>query len=383
MVFDSEDRVAGVNRGARTWTDSDSMWCPMPDSILLIRDLVRKSATRLVDGFGRVHSYIRIAVQEQCNLRCIYCMPEEGVDFTGKEDLLTSEEILRILRLMVGLGVDKVRFTGGEPLLRRDILELIEKSTGLEGVESVHLTTNGLLLAAMAADLRRAGLTGLNISLDTLNPVRFRQITRCNGLARVLKGLQTALDIGFPSVKVNVVALRGLNDDEFSDFVKLTREAPITVRFIELMPFDSHQVWKRGHFYSADWLVQALKKAFPDLQDASGTRTEKHIYKIPGHAGKVAVIPGYTRSTCTDCNRIRLTADGRIRNCLYSSRELDLKHLMRSGGTDEEVVDRFRMAIGAKLESGWDAQKRPEAFKDHDVHGMVSGDRDSMSLIGG
>lgn len=355
----------------------------MPDAILLTRDPAEKSGTRLVDGFGRVHSYLRIAVQEQCNLRCIYCMPEEGVDFTGQEDLLTSEEIFRILRLVVGLGVHKVRFTGGEPLLRRDILGLVERTAGLGGVESVHLTTNGLLLAGMAGDLRRAGLTGLNISLDSLNAVRFRQITRCDGLARVLEGLQTALDVGFPSVKVNVVALRGLNDNEFADFVDLTREAPITVRFIELMPFDSHQVWKRGHFYSADWLVQALRESYPDLQDDTGTRTEKHIFRVPGHAGKVAVIPGYTRSTCTDCNRIRLTADGRIRNCLYSNRELDLKQLMRSGGTDGEVVDRFRTAIHAKLESGWDAQKRPAAFNDFEAHGMVSGDRDSMSLIGG
>jgi len=354
-----------------------------PDRGEKIRSLVAEPHGRLEDGFGRVHSYVRIAVNEVCNLRCIYCMPEEGLVFKDREELLTTREILRVLRVLTGLGVCKVRFTGGEPLLRQDIRILVEKAVATEGVESVHLTTNGIFLSDQAGGLRAAGLTGVNISLDTMNAARYLEITRRTGLERVLEGIHLAVDLGFSSVKVNTVVLRGFNEDELGDFVDLTRAVPITVRFIELMPFDSHQVWKRGHFFSADWIVESLKKAFPEIRNDTGTRTERHIYRIPGHAGKVAVIPAYTRTTCPDCNRIRITADGRIRNCLYCTREFDLKKILRSGGADEDVTDLFRTAMRTKLESGWDAQKRMASRTGEHPGNSVIGHRDSMTQIGG
>jgi len=338
--------------------------------------------TRLLDRFGRAHDYARIAVNERCNLRCIYCMPAEGLPFREGEALLSRDELLRVIRILSRLGVTKIRFTGGEPLLRQDLTSLIEGAASEAGIESVHLTTNGFLLTERAQALFDAGLTGVNISLDTLDAARFLTITRRSGIEKVLAAVRTAVQVGFPSVKVNVVALRGFNDDEIAGFVELTRDDAITVRFIELMPFDSHQVWKRGHFFSAEWIVDTLRRTFPGLEDASGTTTEHHVFRLPGHAGKVAVIPAYTRSLCGTCSRIRVTADGKVRNCLYSTREFELGRILRSGGTDEEVVQLFRAAVRAKLESGWDAQKRPETGDNHDPRAS-SGGRDSMTLIGG
>jgi cyclic pyranopterin phosphate synthase len=340
------------------------------------------TGTGLVDGFGRVHDYARIAVNERCNLRCIYCMPAEGLPFREGPALLTRDELLRVIRILSRLGVTKIRFTGGEPLLRKDLTSLVEGAVSEPGIESVHLTTNGFLLADNARALLDAGLTGVNVSLDTLDAAKFLTITRREGVERVLGAIRTAVRVGFPSVKVNVVALRGFNDDEIAGFAALTRDDPITVRFIELMPFDSDQVWKRGHFFSADWIVATLRRTFPGLEDASGTKTEHHVFRLPGHAGKVAVIPAYTRSLCSTCSRIRVTADGKVRNCLYSTREFELKRLLRSGRTDEEVARLFRAAVRAKLESGWDAQKRPESGDNHDPRAS-SGGRDSMTLIGG
>jgi len=354
---------------------------PMDDPRIAVSESVMKIESRLIDGFGRVHDYVRIAVNERCNLRCIYCMPAEGLDFKDGDAILSTEEVLRVIRVLTGVGVRKVRFTGGEPLLRKDLASLIESAAAVPGVESVHLTTNGILLPEKAEDLLAAGLTGLNISLDTLDAAKFFEITRRSGVEKVLDSMRAAVGLGFPSVKVNVVALRGFNDNEIGAFVDLTRDAPITVRFIELMPFDSFQIWKRGHFFSAEWIVTALWKLHPDLETASGSKTEQHVFHVPGHAGKVAVSPAYTRSLCGTCSRIRVTADGQVRNCLYSTEESALKSVLRSGGTDADVAEVFRRAVSAKLESGWDAQKRPAGGSNHGS--SASGGRSSMTLIGG
>jgi cyclic pyranopterin phosphate synthase len=344
----------------------------------------RSATAPITDGFGRVHDYVRIAVNERCNLRCIYCMPEEGLPFREGEALLSSDEITRVVGALAGAGVTKVRFTGGEPLLRRDLADLIARVTAVPGVESVHVTTNGILLADKAAALRAAGLHGVNVSLDTLDAAKFLQITRRAGVEKVLDSIREALRVGFDSVKVNVVALRGFNDDEIGAFTDLTRDDPLTVRFIELMPFDAHQIWKRGHFFSAEWIVEALRRRHPELPAASGTRTEEHVFRVPGHAGKVAVIPAYTRSLCPTCSRIRITADGQIRNCLYATDEYPLKQLLRDGGSDADVVALVRRAVAAKRESGWDAQKAaPAPGKGNGNPPPASEGRGSMTLIGG
>ena len=212
----------------------------------------------LLDQHGRVFDYLRIAVNETCNLRCIYCMPEEGIDFKPVEKCLTTDEILRLISIAASLGVRKIRFTGGEPLIYKELVPLIREVAGIPGIKSIHVTTNGLLLQKMAEDLLAAGVDGVNISLDTLHHDRFEEITRRKGLEKVLEGLSIALRIGFPSVKVNMVAMRSFNEDEIGDFVELAKENQLTVRFIELMPFDAHQIWNTGKFLGADRILEIL-----------------------------------------------------------------------------------------------------------------------------
>jgi len=324
------------------------------------------------DQFGRVFDYLRISVIENCNLRCIYCMPESGISFAPSGELMQKDEIQRILRLVVRAGVKKVRFTGGEPLLRKDLPEIIEESVRLKGIDSVHLTTNGLLLHEKIDDLKKAGLHGINISLDTLNAAKFVQITRRDGLQLVLDNLVRAIDRGFESVKINMVVLRKFNDDELYQFAEMTRYKPVTVRFIELMPFDAHQIWKTGHFMGVELMIQQFKEMYPDLNADSGSYTEKYVYKIQGYKGKIALIPSYTRSLCDSCNRIRMTANGQIRNCLYSEHEYDILGLLRKGATDNELMAVFRKAIREKTRDGWESQ-----------HQMGDRHRESMTQIGG
>jgi len=305
-------------------------------------------------------------------------MPEEGVDFARHDRLLRTPEILRVIRVASKLGVNKVRFTGGEPLVRRDIVELVEEAGRTPGIGTVHLTTNGVLLPGFAKPLREAGLHGINISLDTLDPEKFKRCTRRTGVEQVLAGLEYVLALGFPSVKVNVVAMRGFNDDEMGAFAELTREAPITVRFIELMPFDASQIWKTGQFLSTDKMMDRFTRIFRQSEVVEGSSTEHMTFRLPGGAGKVAFIPSYTRDFCGDCTRIRLTADGRIRNCLYSEEEFGLLGYLRQGGNDEDIAQALKNAMWAKQEDGRAAQERGRSNRGAD--GLL---RESMAQIGG
>ncbi len=334
----------------------------------------------LLDSYGRTFDYARIAVTEKCNLRCTYCMPEEGVDFQGKEKILQSDETLRIIGILGRMGIKKIRFTGGEPLVRKDIVELVSGAAATPGVKAVHLTTNGILFDRYAQSLLDAGLTGVNISLDTLDAEKFVRITRREGLDKVSQNIKLALDLGFPRVKINIVLMRGFNEGELKNFTELTRDHRLTVRFIEFMPFDSHQIWEEGgHFASADSLVKQIETLYPDIQPAPGTRTEHHIFQAPGHQGKIAVIPAFTRSLCGNCSRIRVTADGNIRNCLYSDKEYGLRELIRTGGSDDEIVAVFRKAFAEKEKDGFEAKKTSSAQK-VSVEDIV---RVSMTQIGG
>jgi len=320
-------------------------------------EVLPENGDRLIDQFGRVFDYLRVAVNEKCNLRCIYCMPEEGIDFRPEAKLLTADEIIRIVTIAAGLGVRKIRFTGGEPLIHRQIIEMVSAAASTPDIESIHLTTNGVLFEKKAEALFEAGLRGVNISLDTLDHQKFIDITRRKGLDQVLAGVRTALSLPFPSVKLNVVFMRGFNDAEISDFVELTKESPLVVRFIELMPFDAHQIWKTGKFYGADRIVEELKRLHPDLEPADGTATEHHVFRVPGYKGKVAVIPAFSRTLCGNCNRVRLTADGKLRNCLYSDNEFSLRDMMRNGSSDEEIANLMREAMWLKPRDGWEAQR--------------------------
>ena len=325
----------------------------------------------LKDQFGRTFNYLRIAVNEICNLRCIYCMPEEGVPFKPSKELLTSDEIIRFIKVAAGLGVIKIRFTGGEPLLRKDLVQLISDVSNIPNIQSVHLTTNGVLLEGMALELKGAGLHGINISIDTLDPDKYRMITRRDEVEKALKGLKAVKEVKIPSIKVNVVALRGFNDSEISDFVNLTKHYPLTVRFIELMPFDAHQIWKTGKFFSAKQIINDLKQLFPNIKTSIGTATEHSIFSVPGFKGKVAVIPSYSRDLCSACNRVRLTADGQIRNCLFAKNEYGVKELLMNGSTDNDIADLLLKAMWKKPIDGWKAQR---SGKEH---------RESMTQIGG
>ena len=278
------------------------------------------------------------------------------MDFTKGEHLLTTQEVLRLVHILSTQGVRKVRFTGGEPLVRRDILKLVDGSASTPGVEEVHLTTNGVLLERHMADLGRAGLTGVNISLDTLRPERFHRITRRHGLDEVLQSIQSAVS-ALQSVKVNVVAMRGVNDDEILDFARMTRALPITVRFIELMPFDSAQVWKTGRFLGVDRIRETLTQAWPQMTIVTGSATETWTCQLPQAQGKVALIPAFTRSLCGQCNRIRITADGKLRNCLYSESEYSLRALLREDAADGEIIDTIRRGVMEKKQDGWEAQR--------------------------
>jgi cyclic pyranopterin phosphate synthase len=325
----------------------------------------------IVDRFGRTFNYLRIALNEQCNLRCIYCMPEEGIDFRSEDKLLTTKEIIRLINTTSKMGVSKIRFTGGEPLLRKDLLKLVQFAKEAPGIESVHLTTNGLLLSKHIQELERAGLSGINISLDTLNPEKFKIITRRDGLDLVLNSLNKAMQSTIQSIKLNVVAMRDFNDDELMDFVGLTKENDITVRFIELMPFDSHQIWKTGKFYRAKQIVSDLKTLTVGLKPVDGSSTEHHVFRIDGYKGKVAVIPAYSRSLCGACNRIRITADGKLMNCLYSQNETNLRDAMRKGKSDMKIREMIRGTMKNKFKDGWEAQNQG------------NNKRESMTQIGG
>jgi cyclic pyranopterin phosphate synthase len=342
-------------------------------------------AEGIIDGHGRRFRYLRVAVTERCNLRCVYCMPEQGVPLQPDGSYLDNDEILRVVRALAPEGVTKVRFTGGEPLVRRGLAELIAETSAVQGIDGVYLTTNGLALAARVDDLVEAGLRGVNVSLDTLDAARFERITRRPGLAKVLRGVEAAVAAGLGSVKINVVAMRGVNDDELGAFVALADRLPITVRFIELMPFDAKQVWKTGRFFGAELILEALRERCDELVADEGSSTEEHVLRRPGAPGKLAVIPAYTRSLCRGCDRIRLTADGQLRNCLFSQRDFDLRALLREGARGADIADFVKHAMQLKLVDGWAAQREAEG-RAADEGGATEGEgriRTSMTEIGG
>ena len=269
------------------------------------------------------------------------------------------------------MGISKIRFTGGEPLLREDISELTRYAKNECEISEVHLTTNGILLNKYLDQLSKAGLSGINISLDSLKSERFKKITRRDKLQQVLDNITLAQHSTIPSLKINVVFMRGFNDDELLDFVEFTRSNHITVRFIELMPFDAHQIWKTGKFYKSEDIVNDLKDKVKGLHPINGSNTEHYIFQVDGYLGKIAIIPSYSRNLCINCNRIRITADGSIRNCLYSKEEKSLRDLIREGALDEELEKTVRNSFFAKRKDGWEAQK---------VKGNI---RESMTQIGG
>ena len=341
------------------------------DKNLRINNLDNPQSQSIVDRFGRTFNYLRLAVNEMCNLRCIYCMPEEGIKFKSENKILSDSEIFRLIQITTELGVSKIRFTGGEPLLRKGIVDIIKYTKNIKTVKSIHLTTNGILLSPMLDKLGNSGLSGINISIDTLNPEKYKIISRRDSLNKVMDSLHQAINQNCFNIKINVVAMKDFNDDELVDFIELTKENNITVRFIELMPFDSHQIWKTGKFYKADEILSQIKYRYKDFVDVSGSSTEHHIFRLKGYQGKVAIIPSYTRSLCGQCNRIRITADGNLLNCLYSQKGIDLLSPIRKNLTNEEIKRIIKQGMFKKLKDGWEAHKKGSEYKS------------SMTQIGG
>ncbi len=306
----------------------------------------------LADSFGRVATDLRVSLTDRCNLRCAYCMPPEGLDWLPGPEVLTGDEIVRLIRIGVSmLGIREVRFTGGEPLLRRDLESIVARTAALEPRPETSLTTNGIGLARRADRLRAAGLGRINVSLDTLRPEVFRKLARRDRLPDVLDGLSAAAAAGLTPVKVNAVMMRDLNDDEAVPLLSYCLERGYELRFIEQMPLDAQHGWRRADMVTADEIFAALSSAFtltPDDPRARGSAPAE-TFLVDGGPARVGVIASVTRPFCGSCDRVRLTADGQVRNCLFAREESDLRTALRSGAADAEIASRWQAAVAMKL----------------------------------
>ena len=300
----------------------------------------------LIDTFGRVHRDLRISVTDRCNFRCTYCMPEEGMQWLPREDILTFEEIERLARLLVDRhGIESIRLTGGEPTVRAHLPVLVEKLAKLP--VDLALTTNGATLRLVAHDLAAAGLTRINVSLDTFDRDRFRAITRRDELHKVLDGIDAALEAGLRPVKVNAVMMRGVNDDELLDFARFGRDKGVVVRFIEFMPLDADQTWSNGAVVTAAEIVERIGSVYP-LEPLAPSSAPAARYRYRDGAGEIGIVASVTQAFCGTCDRVRLTAEGKFRNCLFALDEYDVRTLLRNGASDDDISACFENAVHAK-----------------------------------
>jgi cyclic pyranopterin phosphate synthase len=307
---------------------------------------------QLIDSYGRVHTNLRISVTDRCNVRCFYCMPEEGVTFQPRGEILAFEEIERIARIAVGLGIDKIRVTGGEPLVRKDLPVLIARLSAIPGLRDLALTTNGVQLAEFAEPLYEAGLRRINIHLDTLDRARFKRITRRDDLDRVLAGIAAAQRLGFGPIKLNAVAVKNLIEPDIVPLVRFARENGFQARFIEFMPLDAQHLWDRGKVLLAQDIIGILSREIAPLIPipSSDPRAPALAYRIADGIGSVGFIASISRPFCRSCNRLRLTADGKLRNCLFAIGEDDVRGLLRDSATDEEIASVIRRNVAGKWE---------------------------------
>ncbi len=306
--------------------------------------------TPLIDTFDRVHNNLRISVTDRCNIRCFYCMPADNVQFMAKEKLLSFEEIERFVRIVQPMGINKLRLTGGEPLVRRDLPTLVAKVAAIDGIKDIGITTNGILLAEQAQDLFDAGLRRLNVSLDALNAEKFKEVTRRDGYEKVIEGIHAAKVAGFDPIKINAVSIRGVTEDEIVPFGHFARETGCEVRFIEYMPLDADAAWERDKVLFADEIIEALSTGIRPLipdpnHDPRAPATE---YDFDDGIGRVGFIASVSKPFCMSCNRFRLTADGKIRNCLFSLEETDIRSLLRDGADEQAIQQAVRDSVTAK-----------------------------------
>lgn len=327
----------------------------------------------LTDKFGRNINYLRLAIVDRCNLRCTYCMPENGLTWIKQKELMTDEEMLRICSVFTKLGVDKIRITGGEPFVRKNSIELIRKISQLDGLTDLSITTNGLLTEPYIPELKKFGIKSVNLSLDTLDKDRFFRITRRNSFDKVMKTLDSLLQHHI-QVKINTVVMENENIEDIIPLVELTKTLPVDVRFIEEMPFNGGDTdvslqWNFSQIYNH------IKEYFPEIQKIQDPKNSTATnYHIPGFVGNIGIIAAYTRSFCGDCNRIRITPSGILRTCLYEGTGVNLKDEIRMGKTDEELKSIIINSIQNKPKDGWEAQKL--SLSASQIH-------QSMATIGG
>ncbi|GAB3315288.1 GTP 3',8-cyclase MoaA [Larkinella ripae] len=325
----------------------------------------------IFDNHNRPITYLRLAVTDRCNLRCFYCMPEEGIRYLPKHQLLTYEEMERLVRVLARLGVSKIRITGGEPFVRNGLMDFLWRLKATEGVEELNITTNGVLTEPLVPELVRMGIGSVNLSIDTLDRERFRHITRRDELPAVRGTLDALLAQGVP-VKLNAVVMEGKNIEDIPLLAELTRDHPVEVRFIEEMPFNG----EGSHYPVLNWthrrILQELQGLYPGLKRQSDSPfSTATTYRIPGYQGSIGIIAAFTRTFCGTCNRIRLTAQGTLKTCLYDNGVLDVRQLMRSGATDSELTAAFLKAFAHRPKTGFEAEHE---------RGPVT---ESMSTIGG
>ncbi len=325
----------------------------------------------LRDNYNRTIDYMRLSVTDRCNLRCIYCMPHEDDPFVFK-DILTYEEIIRIVRIGAGLGLRKIRITGGEPLARKNIQYLVEKLKEIDGIEELSMTTNGLLLEQYAEELKEKGLDRINVSLDSLSPEKYKEITRGGDLERVLRGIKRAYEIGLSPLKINTVIIRGINDTEIERFAEYTIDNPYQIRFIEFMP-GKDNAWSEDHMVPMDEIRERIEKNVGPLEPVKRKKSgPAEYFTLQGAKGLIGFISAVTHRFCSSCNRLRLTADGKLRPCLFSEKVIDLKSALRDGASDQEIERLLLQSVDIKP-------------KGHNIGCSGSGSRieTSMSKIGG
>lgn len=328
----------------------------------------------LIDNHGRKINYLRLAVTDRCNLRCFYCMPEDGLNWLSRAELMTYEEMLRSCALLVKMGIDKIRITGGEPFVRKDIMKLLTSISKLNGLKELSLTTNGVLTAPHIPELKALGIKTVNLSLDTLDAGRFFAITRRDEFADVMLTLEQLLKHGI-EVKINAVVMAGKNIPDIIPLVELTKDIPVSVRFIEEMPFNGD-----GHQYSGiQWdhvrILEEIKDKFPSIQKLKDPAySTSYNYQVPGHKGSVGIIAAYSRTFCGTCNRIRITPQGELKNCLYDDGVLNIRDLIRSGINDDDLETGLLHVFGHREKDGWEAERN--RIEKTGVH-------ESMATIGG
>jgi molybdenum cofactor biosynthesis protein A len=328
----------------------------------------------LYDNHGRKINYLRLAVTDRCNLRCFYCMPEEGINYIPRKDLLSYEEMERIVKVMVSLGIQKVRITGGEPFLRKGMMSFLKRLTEIEGLEKLNITTNGTLTAGKVAELKKMGINSVNLSLDSLDPQRFYEITRRDEFDTVMKTLDELIENDI-NTKINTVVMNERNIVDILPLVNLAKDKPIDVRFIEEMPFNGSGKNEAQLLWTFPKILEYISAAFPDIQKLPDPpHSTSFNYKIPGFQGNIGIIAAYTRLFCGTCNRIRLTPQGQLKTCLYDNGIFNLRDLLRAGASDEQLANTLLDALQNRAKDGFEAERN---------RGFGLPVSESMATIGG